>query len=152
MASTVLLFSAVLFLATAACEPEPTPARSTQSPPETDVDLVTHQVSFVDEVLQVLGNIGWEQALVLEDGTPNRLLVWEAGGHFHARVDYGPPGVEVSIVQAEGEGLPPGKLVRVRGEDGVRAGRGLYWTEEGFVVSLSPGTKALAATLTWLPA
>jgi hypothetical protein len=59
--------------------------------------------------------------------------------------------VELSIVQAEGEGLPPGQLVRVRGEDGVRSGGGLYWTEDGFVMSLNPGRLELAASLIWLP-
>lgn len=159
--ASALLVCAVFALTTAACEPasrskprvttpsvEPSPSDS----PMTDVVLETHRVTSVEDVLRVLEDIGWDQVLVFAGGTPKRLQVWESGGHFHARVDYGAPGVRLSLIQAEGEGLPPGELVRVRGEDGVRSDGNLYWTERGFVIALSPGRRALAVELGWVAA
>lgn len=131
--------------------PRPTATSESQpASPATDVELETHRVSSIADVLSALENIGWNQVLVLKDGTPNRLLVWESGGHLHARVDYDNRGVKMSLVQAEGEGLPPGKLVHVRSEDGVKSDSGLYWTERGFVIALSPGRQAIAGKLRWV--
>jgi len=155
-----VLVCAVLMLTTAACEPASQPEAKVTTPPVgepspsaspmSDVVLETHRVTSIDDVLAVLEQIDWEQVLVFERGTPARLQVWESGGHLHARVDYGRPGLKLSLIQAEGEGLPPGQLVRVRGLDGIRSDGGLYWIERDFVIALSPGRKTLAAALTWL--
>jgi hypothetical protein len=130
--------------------PSPPVDPSPSEPAGSDVDLATHRVDSIAEVLRLLESIGWAGILVLEDGTPNRLLIWESGGHLHARTDYVGAGEKLSIVQAEGEGLPPGGLVMVRGEDGVKADGNLYWVERGFVIALSPGRKSLATSLTWM--
>ena len=50
----------------------------------------------------------------------------------------------MTVTQAGFEGLPPGGLVRVRGEYGVRSDDGLYWIEREFTLAVSPAKKTLA--------
>ena len=56
----------------------------------------------------------------------------------------------MTLIQAETQGLPPGRLVSLRGLDGVRSDGALYWNERGFTFSLTPGEKELAARLEWV--
>jgi hypothetical protein len=56
----------------------------------------------------------------------------------------------VTSIQAETEGLPPGRLIQLRGLDGVRSDAGPYSAERGFTFALSPGRKELAASLEWV--
>jgi hypothetical protein len=112
--------------------------------------VVTHRVRSIGELRHLLRGIGWTEVIVLPGRMPDRLVVWESGDHWHARVDYVSAGTEISLVQAEGEGLPPGQLVEIRGEYGVRSDSGLYWPERDFIVALSPGRRGLAAELRWV--
>ena len=54
------------------------------------------------------------------------------------------------MTQAGFEGLPQGRLVTVRGENGVRSDGGLYWLERGFTLAISSGNASIALELEWV--
>jgi hypothetical protein len=157
---TVALWLSVV--AFAACdvetarEPSATPMRSlgstSASPsdaPDSDVDVQTFSIAGSDELLERLGDLGWSEALILPGAEPRRLQVWGGDGHWHSRTSFRSHGMDVTLVQAGFEGLPPGQLTTIRGEDGVRSDGGLYWIEREFTFAISPANKVLARSLRW---
>ena len=105
----------------------------------------------MDDLLAHVDDTGWEELLVLSKGDPIRLELWTGDGHWHAQTTYRYRGDRVSVTQAGGSGLPPGRLVDVRGEDGIRSGGNLYWIERAFTIAIAPGESRLAADLEWIP-
>ena len=75
--------------------------------------------------------------------------IWGGDDHWHAQTHYLAAGRRIGVTQAGVGGLPPGRLVRVRGEYGIRSQGVLYWIEREFVVAFSPGEKELALKLEW---
>lgn len=118
--------------------------------PSSDVHLQIFPVGSRAGVVRQLRAIDWNEILVLPGADVERLELWESGGHWHAQTRYSLSGMRVEVTQAEGEGLPPGRLVRVRGEYGIRSQGSFYWNERGFVVAISVAKKSLAARLEWL--
>jgi hypothetical protein len=110
---------------------------------------MTLKVASHKDLLQRLMELGWSEVLIFPNGDPKSLEIWGGDDHWHAQTHYLFAGMRVEVTQAIG-GLPPGRLVRVRGEDGIRSQGILYWIEREFVVALSPGDKKLAAKLEWI--
>jgi hypothetical protein len=151
-------------MCTAACQGERQPVvivspttthqtSTTGSPseePSSDVMVETFKIGSRGELLGHLRDTGWPEAVVLSDAEPKSLELWTGDGHWHAQTTYRFAGGRVSVTQAGFEGLPPGRLVRVRGEHGVRSEGGLYWLERGFTLAISPAEKALTLRLAWI--
>lgn len=91
------------------------------------------------------------EIVVLPTGDPTSVEIWGGDEHWHAQTHYLVTGRRVEVTQAGIGGLPPGRLVEVRGEYGVRSEGGLYWVERDFVIAFKPGKKAFAARLVWVP-
>ncbi|HYY06982.1 MAG TPA: hypothetical protein VFA25_00100 [Actinomycetota bacterium] len=102
------------------------------------------------ELLERLADLGWSEALILPGAEPRRLQVWTGDGHWHSRTTFRSQGTIVTLIQAGFEGLPPGRLTTIRGQDGVRSDGGLYWIERNFTFAISPGNKELARSLGWV--
>jgi hypothetical protein len=111
---------------------------------------MTLKVASHKDLLQRLMELGWSEVLIFPNGDPKSLEIWGGDDHWHAQTHYLFAGMRVEVTQAGIGGLPPGRLVRVRGEDGIRSQGILYWIEREFVVALSPGDKKLAAKLEWI--
>ncbi|MGH2679994.1 MAG: hypothetical protein ACRDG8_05850 [Actinomycetota bacterium] len=127
---------------------------STPGPPSdgpvTDVDVHTYRLTSAAQLLELLQGVGWAEAVVLPGSVPFRLELWSGDGHWHAQTTWRSSGRRVQVTQAGFEGLPPGRIVEVRGEDGVRSDGGLYWLERGFTIALSPGATSIARELEWV--
>jgi hypothetical protein len=123
---------------------------SSSEEPRSDVELQTFALTSREDLLDHLRDIPWAEALVLPSGEPNQLEIWEGGGHWHASATYRFSHRRVTVTQAGFEGLPPGRLVRVRGEHGIRSEGGLYWIEREFTIAVFPGDKAIAQQLEWI--
>jgi hypothetical protein len=109
----------------------------------------THRLTSETRLRDLLRDVGWVETVVLQGGDPISLELWSGDGHWHAQTAYRFAGDRVSVTQAGSEGLPPGRLVRVRGEYGVRSEGGLYWLERGFTIAVRPGRESLALQLEW---
>jgi hypothetical protein len=153
---TVTVFA---LLAGAACESQPAPPSSpspSESSPPSESPSSSLQVQMIkigsrDELLQRLTELGWTEVVILPNGDPKSVEIWGGDDHWHAQTHYLFGGRRIAVTQTDIGGLPPGRLVRVRGEDGIRSQGILYWIEREFVVALSPGDKRLAAKLEWIP-
>jgi hypothetical protein len=147
-----------------ACEAAPLPAvtaspselssspdnGSASEEPGSDVQVERFRIKSRDELVQRLGDLGWEEVIVFPNGDPRRVEIWGGDGHWHAQTRYVMGGRRIEVTQAGVGGLPPGRLVRVRGEYGVRSQGIFYWIEREFVIAFSPGEKELAAQLEWM--
>jgi hypothetical protein len=129
------------------------PTRSTSGSPSnetgSDLDVQIHRLASETELLGLLREVGWAEAVVLPGGDPIRLELWSGDGHWHAQTTYRWSGHRVEVTQAASGGLPPGRLVEVRSADGIRAGGGLYWLERGFTLAISPDRRSIAQELEW---
>ncbi len=144
-----------------ACESRPatrlsdsvTPGISTQGSPSatSGLEVRTFRITSRDELLRRLGDLGWGEIIVFPTGDPERVEIWGGDDHWHAQARYLVDGRRIVVTQAGVGGLPPGRLVRIRGEYGIRSQGVLYWIEREFVVAFSPGETALAAKLEWVP-
>jgi hypothetical protein len=117
--------------------------------PESDVVVQGFSLAGTDELLERLAGLGWSEALILPGAEPRRLQVWRGDGHWHSRTTFRSQGTIVTLIQAGFEGLPPGQLTTIRGQDGIRSDGGLYWIERHFTFAISPGSKKLARSLRW---
>lgn len=124
-----------------------TPTASPSGDPASSIDVQTHRLTSETHLKELLHQVGWVEAVVLPGGDPVSLELWSGDGHWHAQTTYRFAGDRVSVTQAGSEGLPPGKLVPVRGGYGVRSEGGLYWLERGFTIAVTPGEKSLALQL-----
>jgi hypothetical protein len=121
------------------------------SSPTSDLPVQTFAIASRDELVRRLGDLGWEEIIVFPNGDPESVEIWGGDDHWHAQTHYVFAGRRIGVTQAGIGGLPPGRLVRVRGEHGIRSQGILYWIEREFVVAFSPGKKDLAARLEWVP-
>jgi hypothetical protein len=110
-----------------------------------------YPVTSREEWFAHLLDTGWAHVVVLPGAVPIELELWTGDGHWHAQTTYRIPGRRVQVTQAGSAGLPPGSLVRVRGEFGVRSQGALYWIEREFALAVNPGEKPLAKRLAWVP-
>jgi hypothetical protein len=162
-AASIILVTLMIIIVGSSCEPEsssrPTESAEGTSPPvpgspsdvpESDVEVHTYAVTSLEELFEPLLDTGWADAVVLRDAVPIQLELWTGGGHWHAQTTYRSSGRRVQVTQAGSEGLPPGQLVAVRGENGVRSDGGLYWLERGFTLAISPGKTSIARALEWI--
>ena len=117
--------------------------------PGSDVQVQTLRIGSLDELVQRLGDLGWEEVIIFPNGDPKSVEIWGGDDHWHAQTHYLAAGRRIGVTQAGVGGLPPGRLVRVRGEYGIRSQGVLYWIEREFVVAFSPGEKELALKLEW---
>ena len=133
-----------------------TPGASTHDPslssPASELQVQTFVIASRDELVRRLGDLGWDEIIVFPNGEPESVEIWGDDDHWHAQTHYVFAGRRIGVTQAGIGGLPPGRLVRVRGEHGIRSQGILYWIEREFVVAFSPGEKELAAKLEWVPA
>jgi hypothetical protein len=123
-------------------------SRSTS--PTSDLQVQVFRIASRDKLLRRLGDLGWEEIVVFPNGNPKRVEIWGGDDHWHAQTHYVSAGTPIEVTQAGIGGLPPGRLVRIRGEQGIRSQGGPYWIERDFVVAFSPGEKELAARLEWV--
>jgi hypothetical protein len=154
-----LLAASVVPACVAARPPDPTESSSDDAPstdegspsdePGSDVQVQTFRIGSLDELVQRLGDLGWEEVIFFPNGDPKSVEIWGGDDHWHAQTHYLAAGRRIEVTQAGVEGLPPGRLVRVRGEYGIRSQGVLYWVEREFVVAFSPGEKELAVKLEW---
>lgn len=143
------------------CESQPTTRQSDSispgagardSPsPTSDLQVQTFRIASLDGLVRRLGDLGWEEIVVFPGGDPESVEIWGGDGHWHAQTHYVVDGRRIGVTQAGIGGLPTGRLISVRGEDGIRSQGNLYWIEREFVVAFSLGEKALAAKLEWVP-
>jgi hypothetical protein len=153
-ATTVMVFA---LLAGAACEGQPAPPSSPSpsesfSPsesPSSSLQVQAIKIGSRDELVRRLTELGWTEVVILASGDPKSVEIWGGDDHWHAQTHYLFHGRRIEVTQTGIGGLPPGRLVRVRGEDGIRSQGILYWIEREFVVALSPGETNLAAKLEW---
>jgi hypothetical protein len=124
---------------------------STSDNPASDVQVQTYRIGSRDQLVQRLGDLGWEEVIIFPNGDPKSVEIWGGDDHWHAQTHHLVTGRQIGVTQAGVGGLPPGRLVRVRGEYGIRSQGMLYWIEREFVVALSPGEEELAARLEWVP-
>jgi hypothetical protein len=129
------------------------PEIGTDDPPSASpgLQVQTSKVASRDELVRRLGDLGWDEIVVSPNGVPKSLEIWGGDDHWHARTHYAYAGRLIEVTQAGVGGLPPGRLVRIRGEYGVRSQGSLYWIERDFVVASSPDQKELAVQLEWVP-
>ena len=118
--------------------------------PTSDVEVQTYSLTGSDDLHERLADLGWNEAMILPGAEPRRLQVWGGDGHWHSRTVFRSHAMDVTLIQAEFEALPPGRLTMIRGEAGVRSDGGLYWIERGFTFAISPGNKELARSLGWV--
>jgi hypothetical protein len=133
--------------------PRRSPDLTSTSPsdaPDSDVVVQRFSLAGRHELLERLADLGWSEALILPGAEPRRLQVWTGDGHWHSRTTFRSQGTIVTLIQAGFEGLPPGRLTTIRGQDGVRSDGGLYWIERNFTFAISPGNKELARSLGWV--
>jgi hypothetical protein len=161
-ASTVSVFSLVALIAGLGCEyrlvtdtgespsPRVSSGDSQTSSPTSALRVQTFTIGSQDELVQRLGDLGWEEVIIFPNGDPKSVEIWGGDDHWHAQTHYVAAGRRIEVTQAGIGGLPPGRLVRVRGESGIRSEGILYWIEQEFVVAFSPGEKELAAKLEWM--
>ena len=163
-ASAATLVTLLALITAAACQgkrpPDVIESASATSPPanegspsdqpSSDVQLETFALASRDELFDHLRDVGWAEAVVLPGAEPKQLELWEGDGHWHASTTYRFSGRRVSVTQAGFEGLPPGRLVRVRGDYGIRSQGGLYWIEREFTLAVFPGKKTIAFRLEWI--
>ena len=123
---------------------------SASEEPGSDVQGKTFRIGSRDELVQRLGDLGWEEVVIFPNGDPRSVEIWGGDDHWHAQTQYLVGGRRIEVTQAGLGGLPPGRLVRVRGEYAVRSQGIFYWIEREFVIALSPGEKGLAAKLEWV--
>jgi len=131
-------------------DPPSTDLGSASDEPGSDVQVQTFSVGSRDELVQRLGDQGWEEVIIFPNGDPKSVEIWSGDDHWHAQTHYVFAGRRIGVTQAGIGGLPPGRLVRVRGEHGIRSQGILYWIEREFVVAFSPGEKELASKLEWV--
>jgi hypothetical protein len=124
---------------------------SASDEPGSDVQVQTFKIGSRDELVQRLGDLGWEEVIVFPNGDPKSVEIWGGDDHWHAQTNYVAAGRQIGLTQAGVGGLPPGRLVLVRGEYGIRSQGAFYWIEREFVVAFSPGEKDLASKLEWVP-
>jgi hypothetical protein len=131
------------------------PGASTRDSPSasatSDLQVQTFRIASRDELVRRLGDLGWEEVVVFPNGDPESVEIWGGDDHWHAQTHSVVVGGRIGVTQAGIGGLPTGRLVSVRGEDGIRSQGILYWIEKEFVVALSPGEKSIAAQLEWVP-
>ena len=132
-----------------------TPEAGTSDPPlnspASELQVQTFAIASRDEHVRLLVDLGWEEIILFPNGEPKSVEIWGGDGHWHAETQYVFAGRRIGVTQAGIGGLPPGRLVRIRGEHGIRSQAILYWIEREFVVAFSPGERELAARLEWVP-
>lgn len=130
--------------------PEASTRDSPSTSPTSDLQVQTFRIESQDELVTALEDLGWKEIIVFPRGHPTRLQIWGGDDHWHAQTEYLSFGRRIEVTQAGIGGLPPGRLIRIRGEDWIRSQGNLYWIEREFVVAFWPGEKELAAQLEWV--
>ena len=106
----------------------------------------------IKQLVNQLHRVGLREVLVLNKGQPKRLSVTFTGEQdVAAHSFYEVRGRTVSVGQIFGVPLPPaGGLVRLSPDrTAVEVDDVLYWSERGFILTLSSESKELAGRLRW---
>jgi hypothetical protein len=123
---------------------------STSDNPASDVQVQTYRIGSRDQLVQRLGDLGWEEVIIFPNGDPKSVEIWGGDDHWHAQTHYLVTGRQIGVTRRSrrSPARPPRPCSR---RIGIRSQGILYWIEREFVVALSPGEEELAARLEWVP-
>jgi hypothetical protein len=73
---------------------------STSDNPASDVQVQTYRIGSRDQLVQRLGDLGWEEAIIFPEGDPKSVEIWGGDDHWHAQTHYLVTGRRIGVTQA----------------------------------------------------